>query len=130
MSRPESTSHSRSYTASFAALFPADNPQLVVIVKIRFAFPDATIHNHIVQSLQSIRAKINTEFNNKFEASGDVAGVHFDHCLVHFFPRFLVENLVIELTNPANVGYLGGLGYTQTPAPPGFLSAPILASIR
>lgn len=89
---------------------------LTVFVKIRLAFPNATIHDHILQSLASIRNSIYIQYNKKFQASGNLAGVHFDHCLVQFEPRFLVENLVIELTNPVNVGYLEGLRYTVTPA--------------
>ncbi len=91
---------------------------LLVLVKIRYSIPEAVKHRHIVQTLASFRNAVASNMNNKFTYKGDLSGVHFDNLLVHFTPRFLVENLVVELTDPSNLDYLFQMGYTLTPALP------------
>jgi hypothetical protein len=91
---------------------------LLVLVKIRFSIPEATKHGEIMHTLASFRNEVAKNFNNTFTYKGDISDVHFDNLLVHFTPRFLVENLVIELTDPFNIDYLNGLGYTFTPPLP------------
>ena len=91
---------------------------LLVLVKLRFSMPEATKHGEIVHTLASFRNEVTKQFCFNFKYKGDLSDVHFDNLLVHFSPRFLVEDLIIDLKDPANVDYLGGLGYTLTPAPP------------
>ena len=85
---------------------------LIVLVKMRFAFADATQHRHIINSINSVRAAISNRFNGKFkiDSGASLGGVSFKKCLVHFEPRFLIETLVKDGTS-ANNQYLRGLGY-------------------
>ena len=92
----------------------------IVIVKMRFTFPAATQATDITDVLNPAFQGIKSHFNFKFECNGDVGPFHFDHCLIHFSPRFLVDTLTPDWDY-----YLSGLNLTPafpTTTPP-FASA-------
>lgn len=62
---------------------------LIVLVKMRFDF-HTNDHTTIESGLANISSGIRDQFNQKFYASSNQLG--FKHCLLHFFPRYLVKN--------------------------------------
>lgn len=87
---------------------------LCVLVKIRVKFDSVSTHSNVVGPLSNLRNQVDNMLNRRFVFSGSVGPFTFKNALVHFMPRLLVENLVIDGT-PANKQYLAGLGYTGTP---------------
>lgn len=89
---------------------------LSVVVKIRYQFPTAAAHTDIFNPIRDFRNTIDANMNRKFVFIGALTPANFTNCLVHFAPRTLVEDLVIDGT-AANNGYLSGLGFgTANPA--------------
>jgi hypothetical protein len=83
---------------------------LCVLVKIRVKFDSVNAHSNVVNPLTNMVTQVDTNMNRRFVFSGTLGPFTFTNALVHFMPRFLVENLVVDGT-PANNQYLGGLGY-------------------
>ncbi len=83
---------------------------LCVLVKIRVKFDSVAAHSNVVNPLSNFKTQVETNLNRRFVFSGSVGPFTYTNALVHFMPRFLVENLVKDGT-PANNQYLGGLGY-------------------
>ncbi len=68
---------------------------IVVIVKMEFDFDvdnNTTIHNW----LTAVQAQLNLRFNYKFYATGSVSGQTYNRCLLHFSPRYLVDDYSAE----------------------------------
>ena len=90
---------------------------LVVVVKMRMNFSNATQYAHISKSIESILAEIDNKFNFKFRADSvqPVGGVTFKKCLVYFSPRFLVNNFINDGTAQNNffIQFLGLPAVTQ-----------------
>jgi hypothetical protein len=83
---------------------------LCVLVKIRVKFDSVNAHSNVVNPLANFITQVDTQMNRRFVLTGSVGPFTFGNALVHFMPRFLVENLVKDGT-PANNQYLTGLGY-------------------
>lgn len=83
---------------------------LCVLVKIRVKFDNVSAHSNVVNPLSNLRNQVDNNMNRRFVFAGSVGPFTFTNALVHFMPRLLVENLVVDGT-PANNQYLRGLGY-------------------
>ena len=83
---------------------------LNVLVKIRVKFDSVNAHSAVVNPLNAFINSIGAQLNFKFVFSGAVGPMTYTNALVHFMPRILVENLVIDGTL-VNNGYLAGLGF-------------------
>ncbi len=91
---------------------------LVVNVKIRFTLGDAKKHKHVIKPIKGVKSKIIDNYNDfpsLYEVKGDFSDVNFKHCLIYFYPRFLIDNLVIDLKDKDNQNFLKGLGFKLTP---------------
>jgi OmpA family len=91
---------------------------LLAVVKIRFNLHDANKQVHVEKPIHGVQLMIDFNYNDpptQYEVKGDIADVHFDHCLVYFYPRFLIDNLVIELSDADNRSFLENMGFKLTP---------------
>ena len=65
-----------------------------------------------------LRLIINENYNKtpkQYEIKGKFSDVNFNHCLIYFYPRFLIDNLVIDLKDTDNQNYLRGLNFKLIP---------------
>lgn len=63
----------------------------IILVKMRVTLPAAAQAADITTPMNRALRGIEDNFNHKFRCSGDVGPFHFDNCLIHFSPRFLID---------------------------------------